>query len=411
MKTLFSACCFILSVVLPVSSSSLSASQDTLRLYPGITSRQHELAQQSMHLFFDQHWDSSEAVCVEMLKLEQKENLLPMSYLLRFAGRSWRILNDEVANEQEGRSLNRELDPLRSECLRILHNKKRKFPDSTLATRLFLEGGINGFNATLKIRANPFAAMVSGLSSVRLLDSARALAPNMYDACLGLGISQCALANEPGIILAAMRLFRGLHVNLDTGLMHLRTCSQKALYTRDGAMEYLIQFLSPFKTQEAAEKQQIFRRLQALFPGNPFYVFQEIDEEMSFHRREVFSRKIVDWARPLISLFDTCNFSHRRYANLVRWQCAEIDFNMINQLHPIPIEPKTPYWFYPAFLAAAKEQFTLDSEKVLSPKQKKDDVRHYRALKEKSISMVRSSKINPMLREYFLYHIEDGLPK
>lgn len=412
MMTSFSRFAYVVSfmAIVPLCGD-LFAGQDTLRLYPGISLRQHELAQKSMHEFFDQHWDSAEASCMKMLKLEQDSSLLPVSYLFRFAMRAWCILNNEYESEQACQDLRRELEPLRTECIRILHGQQaKKFPDSTRATRLFLEGGINGFNATLKIRSNPFSAMVSGLSSVRMLDSARMLAPYMNDVYFGLGISQCALANEPGIIRVAMRIFRGLHVNLDTGLTYLRTCSKSAQYTNAGAMEYLIQFLSPFKQVEIAEKQQIFRSFQAMYPGNPYYVFQEIDEGMSFHRQEEFSAKTIEWTRPLIRSFDTCNYSHKRYANLVRWQCAVIDFSLTNELHPEPFGPKQVFSFYPVFLSAAREQYLLDAHKDMSRALRKSDRRQYRSMKDRAISMLRSSDINPMLREYYLYHIQDGMP-
>lgn len=386
----------------------LFAGQNSFRLYPGISLPQHELAQKSMREFFDQDWDSAEATCKDMLRLEQAGGLVPMSYMLRFAMRAWRILNDESENGQQRLALCRDLEPLRTDCIKILH--KQEFPDSTRATRLFIEGGINGFNATLKIRSHPFVAMVSGLSAVRKLDTARALAPYMNDVFLGLGVSQCALANEPGIIRIAMRIFQGLHVNLDTGLAYLRTCSQSGLYTREGAMEYLIQFLSPFKPLEIAEKQEIFRTFQSLHPGNPYYVFQEIDEGMAFHRKQVFSNKTIEWAKPLINGFDTCNFSHRRYANLVRWQCSVIDFSLTNDLRPQPIEPGQPFSFYPVFLSAAREQYLLDVHKDMSRTLRKSDLRQYRSIKDKAVSIIRSSNIDPMLREYYLYHIQDGMP-
>jgi hypothetical protein len=410
MKTKFSRLVYIVSMMVFFHiSCCLCYGQDSIRLYPGISLRQHDLSQHAMHQFFNQHWDSAEATCIEMRTLEQDKGLIPMSFLFRFAMRAWRILNNECENDSVYSELHRELDPLRTECIRILHAKANKFPDSTLATRLFLEGGINGFNSTLKIRSNPFAAMISGLSSVRLLDSARALAPYMTDVYFGLGISQCALANEPGIIRVAMRIFRGLHVNLETGLSYLRICSQKGLYTNDGAREYLIQFLSPFKPSEAAEKQQIFRSFQALFPGNPYFVFQEIDEGLAFHRREVFSYKTIEWAKPLIQSFDTCNYSRRRYANLVRCQCAVIDFSLTNELHPEPLGTGEAFSFYPSFLGAATERNLLDSAKDLSRKQRKNGLRRYQTLKDKAISMLYSADINPMLREYYLYHIQDGM--
>jgi hypothetical protein len=409
MMTTFSRlACIVLLLMFTLPSRSAHAGNDAFRLYPGISLPQHELAQKSMREFFDQHWDSAEASCREMLRLEKASGLLPMSCMLRFAMRAWRILNDESENSQQRRELYHDLEPLRTDCIEILH--KQAFPDSTRATRLFIEGGINGFNATLKIRSHPFAAMVSGLSAVRMLDTAHALAPYMNDVYLGLGVSQCALANEPGIIRVAMRIFHGLHVNLDTGLTYLRTCSRSAEYSREGAMAYLIQFLSPFKPAEIAEKQEIFRTFQSLHPGNPNYVFQEIDEGMAFHRQQIFSHKTVEWARPLINGFDTCNFSHRRYANLVRWQCAVIDFSLANDLRPQPIEPGQAFSFYPVFLSAAREQYLLNAHADMPRTLRKSDLRQYRSMRDKAISILHSSIIDPMLREYYLYHIEDGLP-
>ncbi len=409
MKTKFSRLAYIVSmIVFSHISCCLCYGQDSLRLYPGITPAQHELAQQAMYEFFDQHWDSAEACCRKMLALEQQNDLLPMSYMLRFAMRAWRILNDECKNQGERNSLFYELDPLRDKCLRILH--KHLFPDSTRSTRLFLEGGINGFNATLKIRSHPFIAMFNGLSSVRMLDSARALTPYNYDAFLGLGIAQCALANEPGIIRAAMTLFRGLHVNLDTGLSYLRICSQKGFYTNDGAREYLIQFLSPFKPSEAAEKQQIFKFFLGFYPGNPYYVFQKIDEGMAFHRREVFTDKTIEWARPLIKSFDTCNYSHKRYVNLVLWQCSVIDSSLANELNPSRPDLRDAYSFYPVFLNAARDRFLLESDSTMPHKKHRGEMQDFQNMKDKAVSMLHLSNIDPMLREYYLYHIGDGMP-
>jgi hypothetical protein len=362
-----------------------------------------------MHAFFAQHWDTAESRCLEMLTIEQDSGALPLSYLLRFAMRSWRILNDEFETHEQSAVLHQEFGPLRKDCLRILHTKR--FPDSSRATRLFLEGGINGFNATLIIRSNPFSAMVSGLSSVRLLDSARALAPSMKDVYLGLGISQCALANEPGIIRAAMRIFSGLHVDLDTGLAYLRICSQNAQYTSEGAMEYLIQFLSPFKPDEIAEKQAIFKVLQSRFPDCPYYVFQEIDEGLAFHRHDVFFGNLVSWALPRIKSFDTCNFSLRRYANLVKTQCAAIDFSLSRELKPMPISSKQNFSFYPVFLKAARMEYELDIQKTMIPAGKRKlELRQYHRMRNHAFSMLRASDINPMLREYYLWHMQDGLP-
>jgi hypothetical protein len=379
--------------------------------YPGISVRQHELAQDATHEFFSHHWDRAETLCCDMKRLENGNGLLPMSNMLRFAMRSWRILNDEFPDRVECLRAYKELEPLRSDCIHLLHT--RHFPDSTLATRLFLEGGIDGFNATLKIRSHPFVAMVNGLKAVRLFEKAQKLAPQMNDVYLGLGLSQCALANEPGIIRAAMGLFNGLHVSLDSGLTYLRICSTNALYTNDGAREYLIQFLSPFKAGETAEKEAVFKTLEALYPNDPFYVFQEIDENLAFHREKAFSDWTIAWVRPLIDLFDTCNFSLKRYANLVRWQCSSIDTTLRAGLRPEAFQKKQSYSFYPLFLDAAHGWFTLGERKnpdAAAGREKSGISRAYRSARSRATSVLRASDINPMLREYYLWHIEDGLP-
>lgn len=376
--------------------------------YPGITFRQHELAQRAMHEFFAQHWESAESTGCEMFHLEQADTLLPLSNMLRFAMRAWRILNDEFDSPQERETLEEGLKPLRTECIRILH--KQQFADSTRPMRMFLEAGINGFNATLIIRSKPLSSLSAGLQCYRTLDSIRTLAPQIKDVYLGLGLFQCSLANEPGIIGFALHLFNRLQVSLDSGLTYLRICSDGALYTREGAKEYLLQFLSPTIKNEAAEKRRISKSLEAEFPGNPFYVFQDIDEEMAFHRKDVFSSARFAWAVSQVRAFDTSNSSARRFANLVKWQCAAIDSAASADSHMEPAEPGSAYSFYPVFLVAAKLRFLLDGDKNLGTERQKITIRLYHRQRKQAFSIIRRSDINPMLREYYLWHMEDGLP-
>jgi hypothetical protein len=396
----------LLAFLSPVSSPF--AQPSPIPLYPGITLRQHELAQNVMHEFFAKHWNNADTLRCEMHRLEQADSLLPMSFMLGFAMRAWRILNDEYETRQEYETLHQELGPLRAECLRVLH--QRHFADSARPTRMFLEAGVNGLHATLLIRSKPLSALSIGLKSFRTLDSVRLIAPQIKDIYLGLGLFQCSLANEPGIISFALRLFNGLHVSYDSGLVYLRTCADSALYTRQSAEEYLVQFLSPFKAHEAAEKQAVFKSLQTEYPDNAYYIFQEIDEGMAFHRTDVFSGDKYRWVLPRLSTFDTCNYSLRRDANLVRWQCAAIDSAQTQELHPALFEQKQSFSFYPVFLRAAQMRYMLDTTKEFSPGGHKKAVGIYRLQKERAYSVLRKSGINPMLREYFVWHMEDGLP-
>ncbi len=394
--------------LLPLLAAFAFSAQDKNDiLYPGITLPQHNLARETMHEFFDLHFDKADSIAREMRKLEQSDGLLPLSFLLRFAMPAWRILNNEFDSRRQGDSLFSEIEPLHAECLSILHN--RTFPDSTRPTRMFLEAGINGFNATLIIRSKPLTALNEGLRAFRTLDSLRIIAPQIKDLYFGLGIFQCSLANEPGIIGFALHLFGGLHVNYDSGLAYLRVCSQEAFYTRQGAKEYLIQFLSPFKENEAREKQSVFRLLEAEFPGNPYYVFQEIDEGMAFHRKDVFSNDFCSWVGNQIPSMDTSNSTAKLYANSVRWQCAVIDSTRFSSLRPHPFAPRSCLSFYPTFLSAARTKFLIDCGTCLAPNTASLAVRRYHHLRNQAYSILHKSQINPMLREYYLWHLEDGL--
>jgi hypothetical protein len=381
--------------------------EKTDALYPGISRRQHELARETMHELFDLNWRKADSLGSEMRKIEQSDHLPPLSFMLRFAVPAWRILNNEFDSHTQEDSLYKRLEPLRLECLRILHTEH--FPDSVRPTRMFLEAGINGFNATLIIRSKPLTALKEGLQSYRTLDSLRTMAPQMKDIYLGMGLFQCALANEPSFIGFAIHLFGGLHVSLDSGLAYLRICSNEAYYTRQGAREYLIQFLSPFITNESKEKQSIFRMLEAEFPKNPYYVFQEIDENMAFHRQIAFSSDFRSWAITKATTLDTENSASRIYANCVRWQCAAIDSPLVPEIKPAPFAPRSCFSFYPVFLEAAKAKYLIETSTGLGERQRKNQVRADRQLRNKAFSILRKSDITVMLRDYYEWHMEDGL--
>jgi hypothetical protein len=238
----------------------------------------------------------------------------------------------------------------------------------------------------------------------------RTIAPQIKDLYLGMGLFQCALANEPGIIGFALHLFRGLHVSLDSGLAYLRICSNEALYTGDGAKEYLIQFLSPFNRSEADEKQAVFRSLEQEFPGNPYYVFQDIDEQMAFHRESAFAKSTRDWVLAQIAGFDTSNSTTKLYANCIKLQCAAIDTSLAATLGPRPLGDRECLSFYPVFLEAAKARYFIDSDNKQTVSKRRNAIRSYHELRNRAYVVLRRSEINPMLREYYLWHLDDGLP-
>jgi hypothetical protein len=232
----------------------------------------------------------------------------------------------------------------------------------------------------------------------------------MADVYLGLGLFQCALANEPGIVKVAIKILNGFPVSRETGLAYLRICSDSSLYTREGAKQYLIEYLLPQIPKEAAEKQIVLESLQSEYPLSAYYVFQDIDEQLCFHRDTAFSAATILKFANRIEKFDTSNYSLARYANLVRWQCATIDSSLIEQLHPVSFARENEFSFYPVFLQAVEMRHLLDKQYDLTLEEGKKGVWKVRKIRDKAYSLLHGSQVHAMRREYYLWHMGDGLP-
>ena len=116
-----------------------------------------------MHDFFAQRWEKAESSGCEMFHLEQTDTLLPLSSMLRFAMRAWRILNDEFDSPQERETLRGAQTP--SDRMHS-HTSQTTFCRLHATDRMFLEAGINGFNATLIIRSKPLSSLSAACSAI-----------------------------------------------------------------------------------------------------------------------------------------------------------------------------------------------------------------------------------------------------
>jgi len=394
----------IILILLPIGIRAESNSV----LYPGITMEQHRLAQYVLFHFNTLDWDETDNSLKKLQQLEKKNSLLPLSSMLHVAIRVWRVQNDEFSDASEKSRLFKEIRAYSNRGIDQLRSKT--FPDSVRSTRCFLEGGIKGFIATLEIKSNPFSALHNGLDAVRLLDTAVALAPNLYDAYLGIGLFNCALAKSPGIVKAAVSLLGGRKIDLDTGLNLLRICAQKSVYTRISAKLYLIEFLSPYQRDQEMEKQVLFKSIQHAFPGNPYYVFLELDEELCFFPERFFrpaTCRFLD--KRLDNGFYCPSFSSLRYANLVKWQFSLCNSDAPSWALPGPIPKYLDFSYYPVFLEALKIKRTMGKRKKTNSESETGDAAKLRELGASATKMLSASDMNPLRKDYYLWHIRDAL--
>ncbi len=394
--------CF-LALIISICFPFVLWAKSDITLYPGITMEQHRLAQYVLFHFNSMDWDETDASLKKLQQLEKKNSLLPLSNMLFVATRVWRVQNDEFSDASQKKQLLKEINAYANKGIDLL--KSKTFPDSVRSTRCFLEGGISGFIATLEIKSRPFSALRNGLNAVRLLDTAVSLDPHLYDAYLGTGLFNCALAKSPGIVKGAVNLLVGRKIDLDTGLNHLRICAEKSVYTKLSAKLYLIEFLSPYQSDQESEKQVIFKSIQHAFPGNPYYVFLELDEDLCFFPDKFFKPttcRFID--KRLDNGFYCPSYSSLRYANLVKWQFSLCNSDAPSWALPSPILKDRDFSFYPVFLEALKLKHNKGKQ------EKNDsDAEKLRDLGTAAVHLLSASDMNPLRKDFYLWHLRDAL--
>jgi hypothetical protein len=393
---------FLVMAFALLTPGALWANADAL-LYPGVTVEQDRLVKSVLEHFYALDWEMTDKSILQLQQLEHRRGLLPFSSLMLVAVRVWRIQNNEYADPKKKAKILNEIDKFARRGILALH--ATKYADSTRSTRLFLEGGINGFKATLLIKSNPFLALGDGLRAVQLLDTAIHLDPFFFDAYLGLGIFNCALAKSSRLVQDAVDLLQGRKADFDTGLCLLRICAANAVYTNYAAQIYLTQFLSPYLGDQAQEKRGLFRSLQRAFPTDPLFVFLELDERLCFFPDSFFQPSTPIWIERRIIKFDCPSYSTIRYRDLVQQQYC-LSAGLPDR--PDSVNKIFDFSFYPVFLdAVALRQHEKTAAGQFGEEHNWAD--SMQKLESTAIRRLSSSEMNPIRKEYYLWHIRDAL--
>lgn len=366
--------------------------------YPGISREQDKLALQMIHEIYSFDWNEAEKIAGKMQKLEQRNELPPLSYLLMVSMRVARIQNSEFEDETKEAYAIGEASRLAFEGM-ALANPTRA-PKAYKATYLFIYSGIEGFSATLKIAKYPIEAAMEGFKALKLLEKLTVMEPQIKDAYLGLGIFYCALAKAPAIVRGALNIV-GRDISFEKGVEYIRISAYEGRYTNETAKQYLIQFLSPYLGNEVNEKKKIFNLLERDYPKNPYYLFLEINEDICFHPDSIDSdyRQRV---RKRISKFKSNEYSLKRYADLLLHQYCFIDPHYSSK--PDSSIELREFSFYPYFLEALKEKGSHEIKRKQRYKRMnwtKNGAYAAKSLDESAMSLNR--------KNFFAWYLRDAL--
>lgn len=369
--------------------------------YPGVSSEQDKYAKQIIRAFISLQWEEAQKASEKMQKIENRDHLPPLSYLLMVSGRVFRLQNGEYEDQNDYNRLTKEIYNLSQKGLQF--SNPRNSPDSILSTNLLIYSGIKGFVATMKLSKNPLDAAMEGLSALRMLEKLIEIKPQIKDAYLGLGIFYCALAKAPGIIRGALNIGRR-DINLDNGLEYLRTSASEGRYTSPIAKLYLIQFLSPYYGHLAVEKAGVFKSLQSEFSKNSYFVFLENEENLCFHPENITDHYKQNLKRKIKSL-RSGDYISNRYINLLKYQYWSMDPNCSDGFKPDSSFNLREYSFYPVFLEALRYQLGFVRGENIQA-----DRNHKQFIVKKgnaAIKLLESSMMSSHTKNVFLWHIRD----
>jgi hypothetical protein len=376
------------------------------KLYPGISVQQDSLAMEVIQKIWLFDWDGVEKFSRKMQKLERKEQLPPLSYLLMVSSCIVHMQNGGFSNKRGEKKCLAEAEKYAKTGLTL--SDPSKSPDSLASTMLFIHGGIKGILAILQISRSPVNAGMEGLSALGLLEKSLVLTPSNNDVYLGLGIFYCALAKASPIVRGALNLI-GRPVSLEKGLSYLRRSASLGRYTAAMAKFYLIQFLSPYLGDQAAEKSRIFKSLETSFPANPCFLFLKLEENLCFHPEKAFDPSIRRTVRKKIALFDNDEYSRARFANLVRWQYLLIDPFASSIVHPDTTFDLQEFSYYPAFLYALREKYLFSEWEKATPSIRQRRLALIKKKESRILKLLKASSMSASWRGFFAWHVRDAL--
>ncbi len=376
--------------------------------YYGITPLQDSLARRIVRLTHAFKDDEAEKGVETLRELEQRDSLPPLSFLLAVSRRVLMVRNGHTRGPAHQRRLRREVDLLRRRYERVL--PQQTGADSLTATYLFIDGGLRGYAAALKLDNHPLEALGEGLKAMRSLKRALALDSTVADAWLGLGIFHCTASRAPRMVRGALALF-GLAGDREAGLDYLRITAERGRYARTVSALYLVRFLSPYYGHLTVEKREVLQGLQQRFPANPYYLFLELDELLCFHPERFYAIRLRDKVEKAVESFDTTSFQAKRYCVLTKWQ-----YWLMNsfpgpalRLRDRDRDVLGSFAWYPVFLRAVKHHHASTGLMSDSAAGDTSGAAVVRDLEEKALKLLEGSGLSATLRRYYAWHITDAL--
>ncbi len=381
-------------------------SESSLRLYPDLTDKQNELSHQALREAYSGNPQKAHKTLATLQRLEVSKHLPPLSYLLSIAIDVMRFQNGDFEDEDAEKNLRQDIEEDAEQGLNLCRSFLDK--ESTQPTYLLIEGGIQGFLATLKIHSNPSQALSDGFQALKLLERARKKDSRIRDSYLGTGIFNCTAANAPLVVRATLKIF-GRSVSMKPGLTALRMSAYKGQYTNVASQLFLIQFLSPYGDELVREKRQIFHSLETAFPQNAYYTFLKTDEELSFYPDSFYTKSNGKRLANRIMTFRTGDFSSRRYSHLVRYQYSLINSKAEKRLAPDSSFDLRDYAYYPVLIEGLR--FKHQTEDTLGEGESPPTfaIKTLKAYLDSCKTIIDDSPMNPTRRRYYQWHVADAL--
>ena len=393
-------------LLLAAFSAEAETEKDTSRdLYRDLSAPQNELAHQALNQAYSADPDEAHATLETMRKLEAAQNLPPLSFLLSMAIDVMRFQNGDFENAEAEKILRLSIEKAAADgsvlCQQGL-KKEKEHP-----TYLFIQGGLRGFLATLKIHSNPSKAMNEGYQALKLLERSLAKDDRIKDGNMGTGIFYCTVAKSPFFIRATLKIL-GRSASMNQGLQSLRISAYQGQYTCVASQLFLIQFLSPYEDDVRREKRIIFKTLQETYPKNPYFTFLKTDEALCFYPDSFYRTGMRKELLRRIVAFDTTDFYGRYYANLVRYQLTLLSSKATRRVMPDTSIPLRDYRYYPVFMEALRRRHILqDSAK--SDKIRSEALTTMKTMRDSCFKLIKSSPMNPTRKRYYRWHVSDAL--
>ncbi len=371
--------------------------------YPGLSSEQVRLAQAALIRFYNGDMKSSEHLLERMDPLETQNSLPPLSRLLWVATKVMRLQRGDAKNPQEAEMLENIVRQAGEEGIEKCDAILAK---GTQPTCLLIQGGIQGFTASLKLSVNPTKTLHEGLKALKKLERLLVEYPQIKDANMGVGIFQCTASNSSLIVRATLKML-GRSFSFAKGNAFLRQSAYSGLFTKVSSQFYLIQFLSPYTEELRQEKEQIFLSLESQFPESAYPTFLHGEEALCFYPDTFYLASWQSYWKRGIRSSNPRDDAERRYHALARYQYSLI--------HPSPrnLRPDTTvdlggFAYYPLFIQALKIRKNLmdfaGDEQSRTNEQKK-----IKRLKDSILTILEESDFSISNQKIYAWHVHDAL--